>query len=160
MARASTQLLPSAPGTYILILQSAGVHQVTVGALGTLQLKRGFYAYVGSARGPGGLRARLAYHCGEIRSPHWHIDYLRRHTTLREIWFSRGASQREHRWAEALSADSKTGIPLAGFGASDCACRSHLFRFAGRPRVAAFRQSLGARTEAMRWVAARDERRS
>ena len=152
--RASTEPLPSAPGTYILILQSSAEHHVTVGALGILELNLGFYAYVGSALGPGGLRARLAYHCGQVRSPHWHIDYLRRHTTLREIWFSQGASDREHRWAEALEADTKAGIPLARFGASDCACRSHLFQFQRRPRVAAFQQTLGARPAVARWVAA------
>ncbi len=127
---------------------------MTVGALGILELKPGFYAYVGSALGPGGLRARIAHHCSEARSPHWHIDYLCPHAKLCEIWFSQGASRREHRWAGALEAKSKADIPLQGFGASDCACRSHLIQFQRRPRVSAFELTLGARPIVARRVAA------
>jgi Uri superfamily endonuclease len=36
----------------------------------------------------GGVRGRLAHHMRIAGCPHWHIDYLRRHTTLEEIWFS------------------------------------------------------------------------
>lgn len=154
MRRASTEPIPRAPGTYILILQSFAERRVTVGALGILELKPGFYAYVGSALGPGGLRARIAHHCSEARSPHWHIDYLCPHATLCETWFSQGASRREHRWAGALEAKSKAGIPLEGFGASDCACRSHLIQFQRRPRVSAFELTVGARPIVARRVAA------
>jgi Uri superfamily endonuclease len=136
--------IPKEPGTYILILEAPARRRVPVGVLGILGLEPGFYAYVGSALGSGGLRGRLAHHRGRSRSPHWHIDYVRRHTALREIWFSEGALRREHRWAAALARSDGAIIPLAGFGASDCGCRSHLFRFSHRPRLSTFCRQLGA----------------
>ena len=48
------------PGTYILLLHAALERDVTIGAAGILSLRQGYYAYVGSAFGPGGLYARLA----------------------------------------------------------------------------------------------------
>jgi Uri superfamily endonuclease len=136
--------IPKEPGTYILILEASARRRAPVGALGNLALEPGFYAYVGSALGPGGLSGRLAHHRRRARSPHWHIDYVRRHTALREIWFSAGALRREHRWAAALERGDESTIPLAGFGASDCGCRSHLFRFSHRPQLSTFRGQFGA----------------
>jgi len=144
LRRDSDTSIPKEPGTYILILEAPARRRIPVGALGTLVLEPGFYAYVGSALGPGGLRGRLAHHRGRSRSPHWHIDYVRRHTALREIWFSAGASRREHRWAAVLARSAGSIIPFAGFGASDCGCHSHLFRFSQRPRLSPFRRQLGA----------------
>jgi len=138
----SSHDLPVSPGTYILILGALIKGRVRVGALGTLKLEPGFYAYVGSARGPGGLAARLAHHYRRTRSPHWHIDYLRRHTMLHEIWIARDVAEREHGWAEVLESDPLAMLPLPRFGASDCRCRSHLFRFSHRPSVSAFRRRL------------------
>ena len=146
LRRDSDTSIPQEPGTYILILEASARRRIPVGALGTLALEPGFYAYVGSALGSGGLRGRLAHHRGRTRSPHWHIDYVRRHTALREIWFLAGASRREHRWGAVLDRSDGAIIPLAGFGASDCGCRSHLFRFSHRPRLSTFRRQLGAPT--------------
>ena len=42
----------------------------------------GKWYYVGSALEPGGLRVRIAHHARIAARPHWHIDYLRRHTPL------------------------------------------------------------------------------
>jgi Uri superfamily endonuclease len=144
LRRDSDISVPKEPGTYILILEAPARRRIPVGALGMLVLEPGFYAYVGSALGSGGLRGRLAHHRGRARSPHWHIDYVRRHTALREIWFSAGALRREHGWAAALARSDGSIIPQAGFGASDCGCRSHLFRFSQRPRLSAFRRQLEA----------------
>ena len=43
---------------------------------GKLTLAAGQYAYVGSAHGPGGLRARVGRHLRAEKPLHWHIDYL------------------------------------------------------------------------------------
>ncbi len=145
MGRASQQtILPASPGTYILILEASVRRRVRIGARGTVELEPGFYAYVGSARGPGGLAARLAHHRRRTRSPHWHIDYLRRHTAFREVWLAQSAAEWEHHWAEVLGSSPSASIPLARFGASDCGCRSHLFRFASHARVSTFRRRLTA----------------
>lgn len=55
-------MLSDEPGTYILILKSAVTRRVRVGRLGNLQLCAGYYVYIGSAFGPGGLRARIDHH--------------------------------------------------------------------------------------------------
>ncbi len=56
---------------------------IRVGKLGRLHFKRGYYAYVGSARGSGGHK-RVARHFnvarGKNRTRKWHIDYLLPHS--------------------------------------------------------------------------------
>ena|ERR1017187_5348707 len=61
--------------------------------------------------------------------PHWHIDYLRPHTTLDEVWFCHDRKSREHEWASCFAGMMGASVPLAGFGSSDCDCESHLFFF-------------------------------
>jgi Uri superfamily endonuclease len=53
--------LPNEKGTYILIASVAQMKRIEVGQLGTFDIVPGFHAYVGSAFGGGGLRARLGY---------------------------------------------------------------------------------------------------
>lgn len=133
--------LPAAPGSYLLVLELAGAKRIRVGALGRLALAPGYYAYLGSAFGPGGLAARLAHHLRRTGTPHWHIDYLRRHAEPREIWLIEGA-RCEHRWAAEAAALPAASIPGARFGASDCGCPAHLFHFADWPRPGRLRRSL------------------
>jgi Uri superfamily endonuclease len=115
-----------------------------VGALGRLALQPGFYVYVGSAFGPGGLAALLAHHLRPARTPHWHIDYLRRHAEPREVWFVEGV-RREHAWAGALATLRSATAPLARFGATDCACHTHLLFFPRQPRLDAFGRRIAIR---------------
>lgn len=59
-------ILDRQPGTYALVLASRGEKRIRIGGIGTLRLRTGFYVYVGSALGPGGLaRAREASHDDE-----------------------------------------------------------------------------------------------
>ena len=132
------------PGTYALILRCESAARVRIGRLGVLAATRGYYIYIGSAFGPGGLAPRLAHHQRTPTRPHWHIDYLRTHARLIEIWFTQDAQPREHLWADLIGAARGATIPLPGFGCSDCRCRSHLFHFARRPSLAAFRRQLRA----------------
>lgn len=112
-----------------------------VGRLGALRLQPGFYVYLGSALGPGGLRARIARHLRRAKRWHWHIDYLRAYTRPDRLWYSADASRREHRWAMAMQA-MPGATAIDGFGASDCKCVSHLFHFEERPSPGAFRRRL------------------
>jgi Uri superfamily endonuclease len=66
--------------------------------------------------------------------PHWHIDYLRKKTTLEAVWFRYDLKSREHDWAIRFAAMPGASVPMIGFGASDCGCESHLFFFAKCPR--------------------------
>ena len=65
-------------GRQALALSVAAGVEVEVGARGALSLHRGVYLYVGSARGPGGLAARLRRHARPVDRLHWHVDYIRR----------------------------------------------------------------------------------
>ena len=132
------------PGTYALVMRCAFDQRVSVGKLGRLDLRRGFYVYVGSALGPGGLKARIDHHMKISKKPHWHMDYLRPALTLEEIWFTYDSSRREHQWAGVLAGSRGGTNPFSGFGASDCRCKSHLTFFGSRPSGTRFRRRVHA----------------
>lgn len=128
--------LPALPGVYALILLCPRERWIAVGALGLRRFSAGWYVYVGSAWGPGGLRGRAGRHLrGRRVAPRWHIDFLHRAATVRELWFLPGApAQVEHRIAAFFAGFPEVSVPVLRFGASDCRCRAHLFAFAARPR--------------------------
>ena len=132
------------PGTYALILRADRRQTVQVGRLGQLVVEPGCYVYVGSALGPGGVRARVGHHARLAARPHWHIDYLRRAATLRHVWYAYEAVRREHAWADIFTHMPGASIPMPGFGASDCACPAHLYFFSRQPRLDSFRRRLRA----------------
>ncbi|HCV26274.1 MAG TPA: DUF123 domain-containing protein [Candidatus Latescibacteria bacterium] len=142
--QASKVALPRSPGTYVLILQASARKHFRIGKLGMIEIHPGYYLYVGSARGPGGLAARVSRHRGRIRSRHWHIDYLLCHTEFREVWFMRSSAVLEHQWAAVLEVEESYEIPQTGFGSSDCNCSSHLFSTSRPPRLSTFRESVQA----------------
>jgi Uri superfamily endonuclease len=126
-------------GTYALILSCTSNARIQIGRLGTMQLQRGYYVYLGSALGLGGLRARIAHHQKLSPRPHWHIDYLRAHTRLHSVWVNYDGRRHEHEWARAMHMVKGATIPFRGFGASDCSCPSHLYFFKGCPTQISFR---------------------
>jgi Uri superfamily endonuclease len=134
--------VPARPGTYALLLGVVRRRRIGVGRLGSLAAAEGCYVYTGSACGPGGLRARLRHHLGLPQRPHWHIDYLRRIATPLEIWYSADPRDDEHAWAAICAALPGASVPLRRFGASDCACGSHLFHFSALPEFAVFEKRL------------------
>ncbi|NIP37734.1 MAG: GIY-YIG nuclease family protein, partial [Candidatus Dadabacteria bacterium] len=67
----------SESGTYTLIYRNRSKTRVQVGRLGKIYIQPGYYIYVGSAFGPGGVRARVSRHFRKTKRSHWHIDYLR-----------------------------------------------------------------------------------
>jgi endonuclease-3 len=144
---------PDEGGTYTLVLAREASGTVTVGALGTVDLPAGAYAYVGSALGTGGF-ARVDRHrrvaAGDHDTRHWHVDYLTgdADTRLVDVVTSAGVDA-ECRIADGvrrrLTSEGETGVgqsdgppvvPLAGFGASDCDCRAHLFGHPSAERLA------------------------
>lgn len=132
------------PGTYVLVVRPPSTGAVRVGRLGTLALDGRWLLYVGSAFGPGGLRARVGRHVGGARAVHWHVDRLLRFAEVVEVWLGPGGGRREEPWARALRAAPGAAVPLPGFGASDCGCAGHLVAFEARPGVEGFRAWLRA----------------
>ena len=123
----------SAKGTYVLLLHLSRGQHIVVGRKGTFYFPCGWYAYVGSALGPGGLRARLARHACSDKRLHWHIDYLTAHSTLEACWEVQSGHRHECSWAEAIQELPASRVQVTGFGASDCRCGAHLLHFAHRP---------------------------
>ncbi len=119
--------IASGTGTYALILQAGHEDTICIGRLGQLHLIPGFYVYVGSAFGPGGLAARIEHHRKLSYRPHWHIDYIRPFVRVCDVWFSYDPARREHTWAATINGLSDLSVPLRGFGSSDCGCAAHLF---------------------------------
>ena len=125
------------PGTYALLLRSHTSARAQVGRLGCLNIRPGYYIYVGSAFGPGGVLARVSRHCREAKSKHWHIDYLREFAIPASVWYSYATARLEHSWAEAM-AKMKDIVPVKGFGCTDCKCEAHLFFTTKEPDLALF----------------------
>lgn len=130
----------TARGTYILILRLASPAELTIGRLGSFSFAAGWYAYVGSAFGAGGLRGRLKHHLSSQHRMHWHIDYLAQPAPINAIWYLASETCYEHQWAAVLATLPNASIPVQRFGASDCKCPSHLFYFATEPSFDAFRK--------------------
>lgn len=122
-------------GSYLLVLYlDRDIRQLQIGRLGSFDFAAGYYLYVGSAFGSGGLAARLAYHLRRTKlHPHWHIDYLRTHAQLLEAWTVSGPERLECRWCARLAAMPVLHIPVRKFGASDSRCPAHLFYTPVRP---------------------------
>ena len=138
--------MKSKAGTYALIFRSRRSSSTQVGHWGCLKIVPGYYIYIGSAFGPGGVQARISRHCRTRKSKHWHIDYLREKANPLFAWFSYGPMKLEHRWAQALSKMEEMS-PVKGFGCSDCTCYTHLFASATKPTLARFTDAVGGPVE-------------
>lgn len=131
-------------GTYALILRATEQAIVPVNRSGTLlvHVREGFYVYIGSACGSGGLPARLGHHARPALNPVWHVDRLKVAAPLQEAWYSfhdRGI-RRECMWSAAVGAMPGATVPLNGVGNTDCRiCPAHLYFFEVRPSLSTFR---------------------
>jgi Uri superfamily endonuclease len=143
VAGAAIELTANA-GTYALVLRSLAIRTAVIGQWGRLAIEPGYYIYIGSAFGPGGLRARVMRHCRAEKNRHWHIDYLRAFAAPVAVWYCDKAVRFEHSWAQQVAAMPEMKA-IDGFGCSDCDCRAHLFFTTAAPKVTLFRASLPGR---------------
>lgn len=112
---------PRTSGAYALLIALETPLRVTAGAK-SATLAPGRYIYCGSAKGPGGIAARLARHMRRDKRVRWHIDQLTIVGTTLGAWVFPDQSE-----CEANDALAALPFPLEGFGSSDCRrCRSHL----------------------------------
>ena len=125
-------------GSYVLLLHLAESQIITVGRLGTFDFPAGWYTYIGSAFGAGGLLGRIKHHLRPPKSPHWHIDYLRQHAIVQEIWLSPDTERREEAWVDTMILIPGAVALIEGFGASDTTKETHLFYFDVRPLLEDF----------------------
>jgi Uri superfamily endonuclease len=128
--------LPAGKGTYGLLLRLDETREVAVGRLGRFVFVAGYYLYVGSALGPGGLAARLGRHLRGEKGPFWHIDYLRAVGVITAVCWLESLVRYEHEWATIAQRLPGATIPVPRFGASDCGCPAHLVHFERSPDLA------------------------
>jgi endonuclease-3 len=125
-------------GTYTLVVELPEPATIEVGALGEVAFAAGAYAYTGSAFGPGGF-ARVERHrelaAGERDARHWHIDYLLGHPGASVAAVVRTADADVECAVGRALAETDESERVAGFGASDCDCESHLVRAADCERL-------------------------
>jgi sugar fermentation stimulation protein A len=110
-------------GSYLLLLALGSGKRIEVGRLGAIRFRKGWYLYVGSARG--NLSARIARHARPAKTLHWHIDYLRREADAFVSLPIRSSQREECEIARAAAETFAPGPPH--FGSSDCRCPTHLF---------------------------------
>ena len=125
---------PDSPGVYVLHLELPQPLHLRVGRLGEYYFQKGIYLYIGSALGPGGLRARISRHLDRDKSLHWHIDWLRHVAKVRGVFYTVTNDRLECSWSQALIKLPAACVTAPGFGSSDCRrkpvpCESHLVWF-------------------------------
>lgn len=138
--------LRSSAGSYALVLHSRSRREIEVGRWGRLSVVPGYYVYVGSAFGSGGIRSRVSRHYRRTKRRHWHVDYLREAVSFVQAWISYEPVNQEHRWAAAFAAMQDMN-PIRGFGCSDCSCRAHLFASDAIPEIRGFSAAAGCALE-------------
>ena len=127
--------LPKNSGAYVLFFNLYESIRLDIATLGFPLAAPGAYAYCGSARGPGGLRARIARHLRADKPLHWHIDRLT--ATGRPTAIAYTTESSECALLDRLLAGANASVPIPGFGSSDCRrCPSHLARIEMTPEAA------------------------
>lgn len=109
-------------GTYLLIMELHTDASILIGKHGILSFKKGCYAYIGSALN--GLEQRIQRHRRIHKKTHWHIDYLRPHIKIIDIFYKENTIKEECTIAQAFEKHFEN---IPGFGCTDCSCESHLF---------------------------------
>ncbi|MBI2998760.1 MAG: GIY-YIG nuclease family protein [Deltaproteobacteria bacterium] len=128
-----------------MVLRLPNRTRIAIGKLGRFELRPGYYCYVGSGFGPGGVLSRLAHHFRPVEHPHWHVDHLRKVALVEEAWYAVHERKHEHRWAAILGRMPGASIAIPRFGSSDCSCPGHLLSFRTRPAPGEFARPLRAR---------------
>ena len=121
--------VPKARGAYILVLELRKPFLGRIGSLGMIQLEPGTYLYVGSARGPGGLRARIGRHVSKEKRVRWHIDYLTTFEGVKPVAvvFAETENDVETLLSAGLMAMGMKPA-VKGFGCSDKHSYTHLLK--------------------------------
>ncbi len=117
--------LPPGPGAYALIIGVLRPMAVPLPGKGSVVLSEGHYLYAGSAKGPGGIRARTRRHLKGAKPIHWHVDRLTNACGVTAILAFPGGH--ECGLLDRVSDWPGTAFPAPGFGSTDCrSCPSHL----------------------------------
>ena len=116
----------SMKGVYILEIFLPEDKRIKVGSPGFIDFRKGHYAYTGSAMG--GIEQRVGRHLRKNKKLHWHIDYLLGKAEIKKV-FIMETNIKSDECGAAAKLEKSGGVPVDGFGCSDCSCESHLFHF-------------------------------
>ena len=126
-------------GSYVLILKLKKNSEIKVGALGKIKFKKGFYCYIGSALGKGGIEKRIGRYerlnekkKGRIK---WHIDYLLINPNVSIYSILLFPSKRKIECRISKIFEKKADQSVRKFGSSDCRCNSHLHYFSSEKNL-------------------------
>jgi len=113
-------------GTYCLLIHLKTDSEISIGKLGRIDFKKGYYFYVGSALNS--LEGRIRRHLRDQKKLFWHIDYLlaQKNAEIVDVIFAINDSKWECKIALEIA---RKGHVIENFGCSDCKCDSHLFFF-------------------------------
>lgn len=109
-------------GIYALIIKLDENKRIKVGKLGTIDFKKGYYMYIGSALNS--LDGRINRHLRKDKKIRWHIDYLLNEAKINEILIFETTEKLECKFAKKMQKNLES---IKNFGSSDCSCKSHLF---------------------------------
>jgi len=116
--------LPAQAGAYALVLATHAPAVLPVPRPNGCTLPPGLYVYLGNARGPGGIAARVRRHLRPTKRPRWHLDHVLPHAEVRHLLGWPGGD--ECIWRQRLG-ERGAHAPVRGLGSSDCRrCPAHL----------------------------------
>ena len=123
--------IPKDKGIYVIFMYISRDLNLRIGSLGAAVIQKGYYIYIGSAKGPGGLRARIERHLRKQKRIHWHIDYLTSTSecNIYAIVYALTNKDLESVLSAKLLKEKKCFNPtIRGFGCSDKTSYTHLFK--------------------------------
>ncbi|MCD6457413.1 MAG: GIY-YIG nuclease family protein [Thermoproteales archaeon] len=124
--------IPGEKGVYTLLIKIGEKIEADVGALGRVKLDEGYYLYVGSALGPGGLKARISRHFRKSKKLKWHIDLLlvSENSRIIGVFCALTNEKYECKIVKRLIELGATA-PIKNFGSTDCSenCPAHLLKY-------------------------------
>lgn len=137
--------IPKIRGTYCIIFKLEDNIQREIRKFGSFSFSPGFYFYFGSAKGSGGLSARMMRHIIGGKKAHWHLDYLRPDLIFYRAYFTNQINL-ECEWYQTVLHQNGFEVPIIGFGATDCSssCSAHLLSSKELMDSAKFTNILGA----------------
>ena len=116
-------------GTYLLFLYISEEMQIERRGV-RINLEKGFYFYIGSAFGAGGLSSRLHRHVRKQKKKHWHIDQITMHKASEIVGIAVSINQKEECEINQILSGLECFVPINGIGNSDCKenCESHFLK--------------------------------
>lgn len=108
--------------SYLVLFKLVRKTRLSIGSLGRISFKRGYYLYVGSAPAKW-ISKRIERHATKEKKLRWHIDYFSNNRFVSFLDY-KITEFKECSLARKLN---KRFTYIASFGSSDCNCPSHLF---------------------------------